>query len=222
MTNSESITMSTTPIRPGTTSFVLAALLLAAIVAAVSSLAAQEPQERTARVFSFESRGSQLGVTVSDLESADLVGPISGGVRIDDVRPGTAAERAGLQAGDIVVSFDDERVRSTRQFSRLVQETPDGRVVDIDVVRDGQRQTLEVSPEPRTVFSFDGGPGVTAWRFEDLEPRLREIEPRLREELRRLEARMRELEPRLREREPEIRQRLDEIERLLKELLERR
>ncbi len=214
--------MSTTPIRPGTTSFVLAVLLLATVAAAVSSLAAQEPQERTARVFSFESRGSQLGVTVSDLESADLVGAVSGGVRIDDVRSGTAAERAGLQPGDIVVSFDGERVRSTRQFSRLVQETPDGRVVGMDVVRDGQPRTLEVLPEPRTAFSLDGAPGMTAWRFEELEPRLREIEPRLREELRRLEPRLRELEPRLREQEPEIRQRLDEIERLLKELLERR
>ncbi|MDP1571836.1 MAG: PDZ domain-containing protein [Vicinamibacterales bacterium] len=206
------------------TSLVLAAVLLAAVVAAVSTLAAQEPQERprTPRVFTFESRGSQLGVTVSDLEPADLAGAVTGGVRIDEVRPDTAAERAGLQAGDVVVRFDEERVRSTRQFSRLVQETPEGRTVGIDVVRGGQRQSLQVTPEaPRATQAFDGAPGATAFRLEDLAPRLQELEPRLRELEPRLREEMRLLEPRLRERDPEVRQRLDDIERMLRQLLEK-
>lgn len=205
-------------------SLVLAAVLLAAVAAAVSSLAAQEPQERTRtpRVFTFESRGSQLGVTVSDLAPADLAGAVAGGVRIDDVRPDTAAARAGLQAGDVVVRFDEERVRSTRQFSRLVQETPEGRTVGIDVVRGGQMQSLQVTPEaPRATLMFDGAPGATAFRFEDLAPRLQELEPHLRELEPRLREEMRLLEPRLRERDPEVRQRLDEIERMLRQLLEK-
>lgn len=205
-------------------SFVLAALLLAAVGVAVSSLAAQEPKEPgegtwAPRVFSFESRGSQLGVTVQDLEPADLAGPVTGGVRIEEVRPESAAARAGLQPGDIVTTFDQERVRSAQQFSRLVQETPDGRTVGVDILRDGQAQTLQVTPERRTA----------TFRFEDLEPHLRDLEPRMRElapRLREMEPRLREqlrtIEPRLREVEPEIRERLEEIERMLRELVERK
>jgi serine protease Do len=44
------------------------------------------------------------------------------------------------------VEFDGERVRSARHFSRLVQETPDGRTVKATIVRDGSRQTLDVTP----------------------------------------------------------------------------
>lgn len=206
-----------------TKSFILAALLFVVVGVAVSSLAAQEPREPRVgtwapRVFSLEARGSQLGVTVQDLEPADLAGPVSGGVRIEDVQPDRAAARAGLQPGDIVTAFDEERVRSTRQFSRLVQETPDGRTVAVDILRAGQAQTLQVTPEPRT----------DAFRYEDLEPHLRELEPRMRElapRLREMEPRLREqlrtIEPRLREIEPEIRERLDEIERMLRELLEK-
>ena len=41
----------------------------------------------------------------------------------------------------MVVEYDGERVRSARQFTRLVQETPEGRTVKIAVLRDGKRQT---------------------------------------------------------------------------------
>jgi S1-C subfamily serine protease len=46
-----------------------------------------------------------------------------------------------------VIEFDGERVRSTRQFARLVQETPAGRSVRAVVIRDGSRQSLTVMPE---------------------------------------------------------------------------
>lgn len=204
--------------------------LLAGVAIALSSLTAQEPQERhdhpvSPRVFSFDMRGVQIGVTVSDLESGDLGGRVTGGVRIDEVAPDSAAARAGLQAGDIVTTFDGERVRSTRQFSRLVQETPEGRPVGVEIVREGRAQSLQVTPERRAAarrFEGDEWPGVTAFRFEELEPRLRELEPRLREMEPLIRERLREIEPRLRERDGDIRERLDEIERMLKQLIEKR
>ena len=39
------------------------------------------------------------------------------------------AQKAGFKPGDIVVDFDGERVRSSQQFTRLVQETAGGRSV---------------------------------------------------------------------------------------------
>jgi serine protease Do len=44
------------------------------------------------------------------------------------------------------VEFDGERVRSARQFTRLVQETPPGRQVRAVVQRGTERVTLDVAP----------------------------------------------------------------------------
>ena len=49
--------------------------------------------------------------------------------------------------GDIVVEFDGERVRGTRQFVRVVQETPPNREVTAIVMREGVRRALTVTPE---------------------------------------------------------------------------
>lgn len=186
--------------------FVVAAALFAGVAVAVSAVAAQEPIEPGTwtgmqRIVSFNLDGSQLGVTIRDLEPGDSAAA-GEGVKVDAVQPDSPAARAGLQPGDIVVAFDEERVRSVRQFSRLVHETPEGRTVGVDIVRDGQRQTVQVTPERRTAWL-----GVDGQLPRAMARRLRDLEPRLREELR--------------ARGPDIRQRLDEIERLLKELLER-
>ena len=76
--------------------------------------------------------------------------PAPGGVKIDEVNEDSPAEKAGIKAGDIVVDYDGERVRSARQFTRLVQETPEGRSVAIGVVRDGKKQTVNATPESWT------------------------------------------------------------------------
>ena len=79
-----------------------------------------------ANVMMLDGRGAELGVMVSDVDSKD-----DGGVKVDEVNRTAPAEKAGIKAGDVVVEFDGERVRSARQFTRLVQETPEGRSVAI-------------------------------------------------------------------------------------------
>jgi S1-C subfamily serine protease len=144
--------------------------LLGAIVIAISSLGAQarvpfdsaqgrqiEPGVRTERpdVMVLDGRGAQLGVMVSDVDPKTA----TGGVRIDEVNEESPAEKAGIKAGDIVVDYDGERVRSARQFTRLVQETPEGRSVAIGIMRDGKKQTLNATPEAgRLTWNF--GPEV--------------------------------------------------------------
>ena len=170
------------------TKFVVFGLVLAgAVTMAVSSVVAQAPQDEPGlrsrpRVWMLDGRGAQIGVTVEDATD---------GVRVADVDQDGPASKAGLRSGDVVVEVDGERVRSARQFSRLIQESPQGRSVRLGVMRDGNRQTVEVTPESRTA-NF----GVDTDRIGDLVERsMRDIEPRLRE----LEPRLRELEPRLRE-----------------------
>jgi serine protease Do len=128
--------------------------LAAAVAGAVTGLGAQDRVEvrrapTRGSLMMLDGRGSQLGVVVSDVDSKQ-----GAGVKVDEVTADSAAEKAGLKEGDVVVEFDGERVRSARQFTRLVQETPDGRTVKIAVLRAGTKQTLEATPEARS-FSWD-------------------------------------------------------------------
>ena len=152
--------------------------LTVAIVTVVSSLSAQsarawqvEPGQHAREVFALDGRGAQLGVMVSDVPSTRQPSQANAdslragdqqltGVRIDEVNDNSPAEKAGIKAGDVVVEYDGERVRSARQFTRLVQETPEGRTVKIGLLRDGKRQTVDATPEGRTATAWNFGPDV--------------------------------------------------------------
>lgn len=156
--------------------------LLLAVAAAVSSLSAQtrihvEPRDGHRRdVMVLDGRGSQLGVMVSDPSARQ--GPqadpdsLRAGVVVDEVNPDSPAERAGIKSGDVIVEYDGERVRSARQLTRLVQETPEGRTVTIGLLRDGTRQTVDATPE-NSAMNWNFGP--------DVDKAMREVERGLRE-----------------------------------------
>ena len=109
---------------------------------------------RAAQVFTMFG-GSRIGVSISDIEAEDVKGKANTGVVIDDVEEDSPAAKAGLKKGDIVVEFDGERVRSVRQFTRLVSETPPGRTVAAAVLRDGQRVSVSVTPRDSDNFRLD-------------------------------------------------------------------
>jgi serine protease Do len=108
--------------------------------------------------------GSRIGVSIRDVDGGEGEGKeakgVAAGVIVDDVSTGSAAEKAGVKKGDAIVEFDGERVRSVRQLTRLVQETPAGRTVQAVIVRGGQRSTVSVTPGEGGSFRFEG--------FEDL------------------------------------------------------
>src|SRR4029453_14816223 len=89
-------------------------------------------------------RGGELGVTIRDLEGDQL--KAGSGAVVENVREGSAAEKAGFKKGDVIVEFDGEHVRGQRHLQRLVSETPEGRTVKAAVMRDGKRVDLSVTP----------------------------------------------------------------------------
>ena len=97
--------------------------------------------------------GAQLGVSVRELD-AEQAKSQSGAV-VDEVRAGSAAEKAGIKKGDVITEFDGERVRGVRHLTRLVTETPDGRTVKAAVVREGKRVDLSVTPDSGSLASAD-------------------------------------------------------------------
>jgi len=130
-------------------------LVLAAGAGGPVPVSAQD-RDGVARAFEIIGRGSRIGVSVEDLDDAD-VKQIKAGVRVETVSPDGPADKAGIKAGDTITEFDGERVRSTLQFSRLVKETPPSRQVAVALLRAGQRVNVTVTPE-QSSFSDDFAP----------------------------------------------------------------
>ena len=67
------------------------------------------------------------------------------GVAISEVRTGTAAEKAGLVAGDVIVRIDDSDIDDLRVYSGILKEHAPGDVIDIVFLRDGQEHTTKLT-----------------------------------------------------------------------------
>lgn len=116
---------------------------------AVSPVVRAQSREPLVRVLDQFGRGTQIGVTVHDADADDTKN--HGPVVVDDVRQGSAAEKAGIKSGDSFVEFDGERIRSAQQFTRLVQESQVGHGLTAVLSRNGQRMNVTVTPERRSI-----------------------------------------------------------------------
>jgi len=150
--------------RPATLSGALVLAMADPVVTAVVHGQSHE-REPFMRAFEFIGRGAQIGVTVKDIESDDAKAA-SSGVLVDEVQADSPAEKAGIKTGDTILEFDGERVRSVRQFSRLVQETPTGRKVQAVLSRNGQHVTVSVAPERSSGALWGDDSGVERWDDE--------------------------------------------------------
>jgi len=81
-------------------------------------------------------------------EIADSLGiSANQGVVVSGVTEQGPAQKAGLQAGDIVLSFNRQPIDNTKNLSRLIAETKIGTPAPIEIWRSGQKQTLTVPIE---------------------------------------------------------------------------
>jgi len=98
-------------------------------------------------------RSAVLGIEAESLEGqlADFFG-VKEGVLVRTVNKGSAAERAGLRAGDVIVKVDDAKVTTPAELSSRMRAAR-GRAVSVVVVRDRKEVTVTVTaalirPEP--------------------------------------------------------------------------
>lgn len=92
-----------------------------------------------------QAAGSYLGIWIWEVDAArakELRLGQPGGIEVTLVRPGSPAEAAGVKAGDVVMEYEGQKVQGIEQFSRLVRETPSGRSVKLQIVRNGSAQVL--------------------------------------------------------------------------------
>lgn len=66
------------------------------------------------------------------------------GVLLATVTAGSAAEFAGLQVGDIVVSIDGAPVTAFEELAGLVQTSFPGQEIELQLMRDGELLTVAV------------------------------------------------------------------------------
>jgi regulator of sigma E protease len=64
---------------------------------------------------------------------------------VTSVMQSSPAAKAGLQAGDHVISIDGQRIHTWSQMTGIVKESPD-RQLQVEVLREGRRVSLTVTP----------------------------------------------------------------------------
>jgi serine protease Do len=108
----------------------------------IQSLLGQEPG-----TYFVEEGSGYLGIEISEVsadKAKELKLPAVRGVLVTEVEPDSPAAKAGLQAGDVITSYDRQDVEGTMQFRRLVHETPPGRSTPLVVLRNGGVQNLSI------------------------------------------------------------------------------
>ena len=88
-----------------------------------------------------------LGVTIQPITSAlqdklDLKD--SNGALVSDVTPGGPAGKAGIESGDVIISFDGKEIIESNDLPFIVSATPVGKNVKIDVLRNGNKRTFDI------------------------------------------------------------------------------
>jgi S1-C subfamily serine protease len=95
----------------------------------------------------FIASGGYLGVALSDID-ADRANVLKlredRGVEVMLVEQGSPAEKAGIQTGDVLLSYNGEKILGVQQLGRLVRETPPGRKVGMEYWRDGKTGKLSL------------------------------------------------------------------------------
>jgi serine protease Do len=95
-----------------------------------------------------ETRRGWLGVKIQTVtpdiaESMGMDKPR--GALVADVTVGSPSEKAGIDAGDVIVEFDGRPIADSKELPRVVGETEVGKEVSVKVIRDGKEKEIKVT-----------------------------------------------------------------------------
>jgi serine protease Do len=95
----------------------------------------------------------RLGIDAEDIggQLGSFFGAPDGeGILVRNVNSGSAAEKAGLKAGDVITTFNGERVRSLGDLRQKLASQTDAKAAKIGVLRNKSEVTLSVELPART------------------------------------------------------------------------
>jgi serine protease DegQ len=128
-----------------------------------------------------EVQRGRLGVMIGDVtpDVAEALNvEIDHGAYVSEVEPGSAAEKAGIEPGDVIVEFNGESIDSYTDLKNAVGLLRIGSTVDVTLIRDGQRKSVEATiGESEGTFAAAGGEsGRTIEKLQGAE--FRTLDPR--------------------------------------------
>lgn len=190
------------------------------------------------------SRGPRLGVMTDEIDGqlAEYFGVKQGqGVLVKEVMEGSAAAKAGLKAGDVIIRLNDKAVNGVGDLREGLNEA-ESKDVTLTIIRDRREQTLKVTldePQPRRPRRTAEAVREIEQRAEQMAQEVRrraaEVEDQMRDRLEAQLHRQQEVlqrsQERIQQREQELRQRLQlqefqkkmqEFERRVEELQRQR
>lgn len=104
------------------------------------------------------------------------------GALIGEVMDGTPADKGGIEAGDVIISFNDQSVDNPTTLRNIVAATPVGKKVKMVVVRDGKKKTLYIKTgeQPKNLASAGtdddteekGKTGLAGFKVERVTPEI--------------------------------------------------
>jgi len=166
---------------------------------------------------------SRIGVALYELSGqlADYFGAKNGGALINEVVKDGPADKAGLQAGDVIVQVDHKPVENVADIRQRIQKKDGGDVATITVLRRGnEERTVDVTVEESDTWS-----GIGDHRFFRARPRAARPMPGdegpvwrdTRRALRDAMGARRDSQRELREEMDKLREELDALKKELKE-----
>ncbi len=115
-------------------------------------------------------KGGRLGVEAMDatpqLKHIFKLPQDSKGALVVDVTPGSAAEKAGIKRGDLIVGFDGRQVSTHSDLPRMVPALAPGTRVEVKIIREDRTENVQVILGKAT-----GGQGPPAPKKKEAQPK---------------------------------------------------
>jgi S1-C subfamily serine protease len=97
-----------------------------------------------------DGRAPVLGISAEDISGqlgTYFGAPNGTGILVREVRSGTAAEKAGLKAGDVIVKVNGSPVGSLTELRQLLRDKSDEKTVSLGILRKGSEMNVPVAIE---------------------------------------------------------------------------
>lgn len=122
---------------------------IADLVREVAVSVASEPQRIAFTKVKTEARPSGRGGFRVYLGTVPSYSDQNDGLKLDGVRPGSPAERAGLLAGDVIVKLGSVPIKNVYDYTYALGEVKAGEEIEVIIRRGGREMTLKITPERR-------------------------------------------------------------------------